>query len=354
MARRRADRAGPVDDRAVAARGCVLRGDRFDRRQGAQRGRAPGRRRAGVDHGRRRSQSQHTTAEGCAFFAFLTPGAYTVTVTAGTGVGDQEVLIPSQATSVTVGQTASLTFNYDTAATITITGWSGSTATPGDQHPDRDRRTPASSRTASTRTRPGTTTLTPLFPYPAGYTVFAGNCTDNNPNGLDTTHNRFYNNPGTSTVTVTPGGSDDRDGAALRPADHRRELASARRSSARRSPRPRRRDTRPVAATPPVCTNGGGVGQLPTHRSRDVRRGRHQPHRRAARALDDQRDRRAPSTARVKIWRRITGVFNVTATGASTGSALSDRHGDGQLIARLRAAGVRRPAPSRATRSSRR
>src|SRR6185437_16820771 len=79
--------------------------------------------------------AQATTAEGCAFFAFLTPGAYTVRVTAGTGVGDQEVLIPSQTTSVTVGQTASLTFNYDTAATINVTGWSGSTATPATNIP---------------------------------------------------------------------------------------------------------------------------------------------------------------------------------------------------------------------------
>ena len=66
-----------------------------------------------------------------------------------------------------------------------------------DEHPDRDRehrpaavrpvhvRAPARRRSRRcSRTRPG-------------YTVFAGNCTDNNPNGLDTTRNRFYNNPGT-------------------------------------------------------------------------------------------------------------------------------------------------------------
>src|SRR4051812_29013490 len=52
------------------------------------------------------SRSQNTTSEGCAFFAFLTPGSYTVSVTAGTGVSDQEQLVPSQSTSVTVGQTA--------------------------------------------------------------------------------------------------------------------------------------------------------------------------------------------------------------------------------------------------------
>ncbi len=130
------------------------------------------------------SQTQSTTAEGCAFFAFLTPGSYTVKVTAGTGVSDQELLVPSQTTSVTVGQTSSLTFYYDTAATISITGWAGpSTATPATNIPIG---------IANTSLQPygqysyaaGSTSLTPLFPYPSGYTVFAGNCTDNNPDGL--------------------------------------------------------------------------------------------------------------------------------------------------------------------------
>ena len=117
----------------------------------------------------------------------------------------------------------------------------------------RRRRPPPTSRSGSRNTglpyrqysyAPGTTTLTPLFPYPAGYTVFAGNCTDNNPVGFDTTRNTFYNNPGTSTVTVTPGGTTDDHGPAVRPADHGRRTRSGRRSSARRSPRPRRRRTR--------------------------------------------------------------------------------------------------------------
>ena len=114
-------------------------------------------------------------------------------------------------------------FNYDTAATINITGWSGLRRAARDATSRSGSPTPACSPTRSTRTRPGSTSLTPAVPVPGGYTVFAGNCTDNNPLGKDTTHNKFYNNPGTSTVTVTPGGTTDRDRSALRPADHRHE-----------------------------------------------------------------------------------------------------------------------------------
>ena len=66
----------------------------------------------------------------------------------------------------------------------------------GDEHPDRSREHRACSRTASTRTRRERRRSTPLFPYPAGYTVFAGNCTDNNPIGLDTIAQPLLQQPG--------------------------------------------------------------------------------------------------------------------------------------------------------------
>src|SRR5262249_24466284 len=76
-----------------------------------------------------------TTPQSRPVFPFLHPGSYTVAVVAGTGVGDQEQLTPTQSPSVTVGQTTSMTFNYDTAATITVSGWSGSAATPATNIP---------------------------------------------------------------------------------------------------------------------------------------------------------------------------------------------------------------------------
>jgi prepilin-type N-terminal cleavage/methylation domain-containing protein len=154
------------------------------------------------------TQTQQTTTEGCAFFYALTPGTYTVSVIEGTGVGDQEVVTPSQSTSVTVGQTASLQFNYDSAATITVSGNTGSTAQPASgmtysvvdtglqpygQFSFGANGTPAS--------------LTPLFPYAAGYTVFAGSCTDSNPLGHDGAGNLFYPTLAPTPIDVPPGGS---------------------------------------------------------------------------------------------------------------------------------------------------
>jgi Tfp pilus assembly protein PilV len=263
------------------------------------------------------SQSQSTTAEGCAFFAYLTPGSYTVSVSAGTGVSDQEVVIPSQTTSVTVGQTSSLTFNYDTAATITVTGFTGpSAAVHATNIPIGVQNTslqPYGQYTYAT----GTTALTPLFPYPAGYTVFAGNCTDNNPNGLDTSHNRFYNNPGTVTTSVSPGGTSTAavplydmpvtvtvggvaTGAATLTATETTSFPS------------------PYNA---VCTSGEATGSAPTLGLVTTTNGVST----TAVPLGHWTIKATLGTKHgsVNVWRKVTGVFNVTAAGASTGSALA-------------------------------
>jgi hypothetical protein len=152
------------------------------------------------------TQTQQTTTEGCAFFPFLDPGTYAVSVIEGTGVGDQENVTPTQNTSVSIGQTASLMFNYDTAATIQSTGWSNSVATPA---------TGIRLSVANLGLQPysqysfvaGITSLTPLYPYANGYHVFAGNCTDNNPIGKDTNRNLFYPSLVATPVGVTAGAS---------------------------------------------------------------------------------------------------------------------------------------------------
>jgi hypothetical protein len=152
------------------------------------------------------TQSQQTTTEGCAFFPFLTPGTYTVSIIEGTGVGDQENAVPAQTTSVSVGQTASLTFNYDTGATITMTGYDGSIATPASGIRLSVANTglqPYSQYTFGS----GITSLTPLYPYLSGYTVFAGQCTDSNPLGKDTDRNLFYPTAAPTPVEVDPGGT---------------------------------------------------------------------------------------------------------------------------------------------------
>ena len=51
------------------------------------------------------------------------------------------------------------------------------------------------------------TTSPSLFPYASGYTVFAGNCTDNNPLGKDNNKNLFYPTAAPVPIAVPPGGS---------------------------------------------------------------------------------------------------------------------------------------------------
>jgi Tfp pilus assembly protein PilV len=157
--------------------------------------------------------TQQTTAEGCAYFAFLPVGTYTVTVIEGTGVGDQEVVAPAQTASVSVGQTVSLQFLYDSPATIVATLPSPANTAGAPAH-----ATGMSLSVANTGLQPysqfsfpaaaGDVTTSPgLFPYSSGYTTFAGNCTDNNPLGKDTSRNPFYPTATPVPVAVTPNGS---------------------------------------------------------------------------------------------------------------------------------------------------
>ena len=152
------------------------------------------------------TQTQQTTTEGCAYFAFLTPGTYTVTVIEGTGVGDQEVASPAQTASVSVGQVASLQFQYDSPGRIT--GTFAATPTPASGMSMSVANTGLQPYGQFSYAATGNSTTSPsLFPYTSGYTVFAGNCTDNNPLGKDTNRNPFYPTAAPVPVSVAPNGS---------------------------------------------------------------------------------------------------------------------------------------------------
>jgi prepilin-type N-terminal cleavage/methylation domain-containing protein len=158
--------------------------------------------------------TQQTTSEGCAYFAYLPVGTYTVSVIAGTGVDAQEVVVPVQTSSVSVGQTASVQFQYDSPATITAT-----LPSPGNTAGAPPYATGMSISVANTGLQPygqfsfpasavGDVTTSPsLFPYASGYTVFAGNCTDNNPLGKDNSLNPLYPTAAPVPLAVPPNGS---------------------------------------------------------------------------------------------------------------------------------------------------
>ena len=131
---------------------------------------------AGVDHRPDVADADTTTTEGCAFFAFLTPGHVH-------GVGHRghrrrrpgSRSIPRQTTSVTVGQTASLHVQlrhrgHDQRSRA----GRARPRTPATNIPIGIANTSLQPYQRSTRTPPARPSLTPLFPYASGYTVFAG------------------------------------------------------------------------------------------------------------------------------------------------------------------------------------
>ncbi len=80
--------------------------------------------------------------------------------------------------------------------------------------------------------------------------------------------------------------------------------------------------TVPPPAATPVCTNGGGSGSAPTLGLVSTGAGGTST---TAVPLGHWTITATSGTKHgtAKVWRRITGVFNVTATGAATGSALA-------------------------------
>lgn len=151
-----------------------------------------------------------TTADGCAFFAFLPPGTYAVTLERTGYVDRQGTTAPTQTVGVHVGETASVAFDFDRAATVEATlepGAAGASLPPGvpvswanpGLVPDGVRR---GAGTGPTRT------LRDLFPYTDGYALWAGGCADADPEGRGADDVPFW--PGAlrpAAVAVSPGGT---------------------------------------------------------------------------------------------------------------------------------------------------
>jgi Tfp pilus assembly protein PilV len=266
------------------------------------------------------TDTQKTTAQGCAFFAYIPPGTYTASVIEGTGVGDQEQLTPSQTKAVVVGQTASLVFNYDTAATIAVSGWtiSGAATTVATNIPISVANTGLQPYAAFSF--PATTTsLTPLYPYTSGYTVFAGNCADNNPVGKNGVNNPFYPGQPTTPINVTAGATSPA-AVQLYSLPVVVTAAGVPVSGATVTANP----PSPSFGSPnnPVCTNGIASGSQPVLGL-------------AASDAAGQSLTAVPlghwaitatsgtMTGTVNVWVQPTGIFAVTSGGAATGSALS-------------------------------
>ena len=130
------------------------------------------------------TQSQPTNSDGCAFFAFLAPGTYTVSLNTVGWVNRQSVQNPTQTVGVTVGNVSSVQFDYDQASTLSLSfAPDAGGVAPNDlavtlgntQFPPTGWKTYAGSGL--------TRSIGSLFPASDGYTDWAGMCADADPEG---------------------------------------------------------------------------------------------------------------------------------------------------------------------------
>ena len=129
--------------------------------------------------------TQATTAEGCAFFGYLDPGDYDVSLNTSGYVDRQGGQPAVQTVAVQAGQISTLQFDYDRAATLQLSLVAPSTAViPSgiDLNVANSNLTVGTLTFTESSTGAGTTrTVGPLFPYASGYQVWTGDCDDADP-----------------------------------------------------------------------------------------------------------------------------------------------------------------------------
>ena len=137
---------------------------------------------AGVD------DTDTTGSDGCAFFAYRPVGTYTVSLSSAAGkVDGQGSTAPSTTASVKTGTTSSVSFLFDTAASLTATltpnvaGYTVPTSVPVTVA--NNGLTPSGTK-AFTSPTGSPRTITNLFPYSSGYSSWAGSCSDADPQGV--------------------------------------------------------------------------------------------------------------------------------------------------------------------------
>jgi prepilin-type N-terminal cleavage/methylation domain-containing protein len=134
-----------------------------------------------------------TSPDGCAFFAYLLPGSYTVSLSTALFVDGQGVPNPTQTATVSIGVIASVQFDYDLASTLSLTLAGDSGGTFPATVPVTLGNTSLLPLGYKVYTGSGSLRLiTNLFPYLSGFEAWVGDCADADPEGKDGTGNAFY------------------------------------------------------------------------------------------------------------------------------------------------------------------
>lgn len=130
---------------------------------------------------------------GCAFFGFLPPGTYSVTLGTTGWVDRQGDAVPTQSVGATAATITSVAFDYDQAATIALALSGSRGGLPANAVPITLANTGLLPAGFKTVTGNGITrTLSNLFPFSDGYQILGGDCADADPEGVDSSGRRFW------------------------------------------------------------------------------------------------------------------------------------------------------------------
>ncbi|HEY8589721.1 MAG TPA: type II secretion system protein [Naasia sp.] len=117
------------------------------------------------------AQPAATDSDGCSFAFKVVPGTYKVAVNRPNGIDETQQTAPSRTVSVAAGGAGSAAFQYDVAASFSVTYASG--ADPARLLPTSGLSTSWFS-SSGFDTVPGSPAVVKRHPFPSGYTVIAG------------------------------------------------------------------------------------------------------------------------------------------------------------------------------------
>jgi hypothetical protein len=127
--------------------------------------------------------TQFTDPDGCAFFDSLPAASYTATATATGYVASTGSNQPSVPATVSSGATTPIIFDYDKQGSFTVQLGDSTYPSPAAVPVGIGNSSLLPDGTQSVAGTGSTRTISNIFPFPSGYTVWAGSCADADPEG---------------------------------------------------------------------------------------------------------------------------------------------------------------------------